>query len=48
MFVVFLGGCLAFAILAIVVCWIANKVHLSMIKDEEKTKRDIEREKENT
>lgn len=47
MFVIFLGGCLAFAVVGIGVYWIGHKAYLNMLKDEEKTKREIEKEKEN-
>lgn len=46
-FVIFLGGCLAFAVAGIGVYWIGHKAYLNMLKDEEKTKREIEKEKDN-
>lgn len=47
MFVIFLLACLVFAVLAILVCWVGHKVYLNMLKDEEKTKREIEKENNN-
>ena len=47
MFVIFLGGCLAFAVVGIGVYWIGHKAYLNMLKDEEKAKREIEKEKDN-
>jgi len=40
-------ACLVFAVLAILVCWVGHKVYLNMLKDEEKTKREIEKENNN-
>ena len=42
MWLVFLGSVLAFALLAIVVVWIGNKVYLSMKRDELKYKKELD------
>lgn len=46
MWVIFLLSACAFAIAAMCLIWIGNKVYLSMKKDEAKAKKEIEKENE--
>lgn len=44
MWVIFLLSAFVFAIAAVCLIWVANKVYLSMKKDEAKAKKEIEEE----
>lgn len=44
MWVIFLLSAIAFGFVAMLFTWLGNKIFLSMKKDEEKTKRELEKE----
>lgn len=46
MWVIFLLSAMGFAVATLIVAYIANKVWLQMKKDEAKTNREIEKDKE--
>ena len=44
MWVIFLLSAIAFGLVAMLFTWLGNKLFISMKKDEEKTKRELEKE----